>query len=148
MSDIDYDEIYDETEEYKDEFAARERGGGDVLQGLLDSIEMIDGTDAENMKRKSPEDKFLIKLKKCFEDLEIPYGETRRFFEELNGKDRHNFKYRNPAAMTLGYVATGSSGKLSKKSFNRAVEKIELLVSDGSVQPPDVLRYARFLTKL
>jgi hypothetical protein len=56
--------------------------------------------------------------------------------------------HKNPTAYILGFLATGGGRQLSKANFNYVVKKVLPHTQEGSVLPPDIIRYARFWEEL
>jgi hypothetical protein len=56
-------------------------------------------------------------------------------------------EHKNPTAYVLGYLASGGGVKLTKEAFNKTV-KTALPHTEGSVLPPDIIRYARLWESL
>ena len=65
-----------------------------------------------------------------------------------NAKKIEDIGYKNPTAYVLGFLATGEGRKLTKDNFDRVVNKVLPYVKDGSVLPPDIIRYARLWESL
>lgn len=59
-----------------------------------------------------------------------------------------NVGHKNATAYVLGFLATGGGKKLRKDYFNNVINKILPNTEEGSVLPPDVLRYARLWEEL
>jgi hypothetical protein len=51
--------------------------------------------------------------------------------------------HKNPTAYVLGFLATGGGHQISKKDFDYVNKKVLPHAAEGSVLPPDVVRYAR-----
>lgn len=56
--------------------------------------------------------------------------------------------HKNPTAYILGFLATDGGKKLTKARFNNVIEKVLPHAQEGSVLPPDVIRYARLWENL
>jgi len=56
-------------------------------------------------------------------------------------------KYLNATAYILGYVITHGGKKIDEKIMQKVFEKLRYL-TDDSVKPPDVVRYARYWEKV
>ena len=54
-----------------------------------------------------------------------------------------NPQYKNPTAYLLGYIASNGGRDINKKTVNHVFTNILKTVSDKTVKPEDVLRYAR-----
>lgn len=52
-------------------------------------------------------------------------------------------EHKSPSAYVLGYLATGSGNKLTKRNFDYVINKVLPYIEEGSVLPPDVIRYAK-----
>jgi hypothetical protein len=58
-----------------------------------------------------------------------------------------NTQYLNPTAFVLGYIASNGGRGITKDRFNLVTKEIlqnSSVITDTSVQPEDVLRYARY----
>ncbi len=56
--------------------------------------------------------------------------------------------HKNPTAYVLGFLATGGGRKLKKVHFDHVIQKVLPHTQEGSVLPPDVIRYARLWESL
>lgn len=72
------------------------------------------------------------------------------FLDDMTTLSDHMEKVelKNPTAYILGYIAFTIDGELTLKSFNHVVNDILPLVSDKSVKPIDIVRYARLVSNL
>ena len=138
----------DYDDEFLDEYKAVERAGyTSKLNELVNDI-----------NNPSAEERFLVNifgvgnsiiqnkqlnytLKLTYDDLNIILDKTQYLI---------NKKFRNPTAFILGYLCVkrgeiGKIGKIDKETFDKITdEKILSEFKDAGIQPPDVLRYARF----
>lgn len=61
----------------------------------------------------------------------------------LKANNLDKIKYLNPTAYIIGYVVTNGGKKIDKKLLKNSFTKLDLL-TDDSVKPADVVRYARY----
>ena len=58
-----------------------------------------------------------------------------------------DIQYKNPIAYILGYLASRGGQSLRRNDVLSVINHVlPKLNNDGSVQPPDVIRYARYWT--
>mgnify|MGYP005661585311 CR=1 FL=1 len=57
-------------------------------------------------------------------------------------------EHKNPTAYILGYLATGGGKKLEQKHLTKVLTTVLPRTESGSVEPPDVIRYARLWENL
>jgi hypothetical protein len=59
-------------------------------------------------------------------------------------------KYKNPTAYVLGFIGSRGGVDISKASMEYAIKKALPMTAEGesSVQPEDIIRYARLWLKL
>ena len=149
IDDGDIDEKNDDTQYMKSEINARERTGhGGKLAELLSSTIL---GDRKKGKRDiiSPEDRFRINTDALCRRMNSNniYSLSEEDINVILQKttDINELKYKNYVAYILGYIASRGDKSLDTKNFNHVVRKIlPALENEGGVQPPDVLRYARF----
>ena len=59
-----------------------------------------------------------------------------------------NVEHKNPVAYILGFLATKGGRTLDKKNVMHVINNVlPEMKGDGGVEPPDVIRYARFWYK-
>lgn len=133
----DYSDI-DEGPDFREEIGASQRAGpagynlGDRLQmNPLDRFRTNVDAIARNLSNwdKSISESGIIDMLEKADQL-----------EEVG--------YKNATAYVLAYIATNGGGVLTKESFDKVINNILPHVEDGSVQPPDVIRYARLWSNL
>lgn len=58
-----------------------------------------------------------------------------------------DIQYRNPVGYVLGYLASGGGREMNRKKIMEIInDLLPKLDGDGGVEPPDVIRYARYWT--
>ena len=65
----------------------------------------------------------------------------------LKANNLDKIKYLNPTAYIIGYIVTNGGKKIDKKLLKKSFTKLNLL-TDDSVKPADVVRYARYWEKI
>ncbi len=65
-----------------------------------------------------------------------------------NNIKEDKIKHLNPVGFILGYLATNRGKKLDKERLKKMIKDVLPLVLDGSVEPADLVRYARYWEKL
>lgn len=61
----------------------------------------------------------------------------------LKANNLDKIKYLNPTAYIIGYIVTGGGKKINKKLLTESFTKLDYL-TDDSVKPADVVRYAKY----
>jgi hypothetical protein len=132
----------DYDDEFLDEYKAVERAGyTSKLNELVNDI-----------NNPSAEERFLVNIfgvgNSIIQDKQLNYT-LKLTYDDLNNildKTQYliNKKFRNPTAFILGYLCV-KIGKIDKETFDKIThENILSEFKDAGIQPPDVLRYARF----
>jgi hypothetical protein len=146
---MDFDDDYnDGNDDMFIEIGASERvGPSGVLSELLSS-------GSNDLKKKgarnvvSPEDQFLITVdavsRKIGESNTIKI--TKDDIEAMLKKtlDIKGLKYKNGKAYILGYLASKGGRELKKDNVLFVINNVLPEISDGGIEPADVIRYARF----
>ena len=57
-------------------------------------------------------------------------------------------EHKNPTAYIMGYLATGGGKKLDQQHLKKVLTTVLPRTESGSVEPPDVIRYARLWENL
>lgn len=65
----------------------------------------------------------------------------------LKANNLDKIKYLNPTAYIIGYIVTNEGKKIDKKLVEKSFTKLHLL-TDDSVKPADVVRYAIYWEKI
>lgn len=65
----------------------------------------------------------------------------------LKANNLDKIKYLNPTAYIVGYIVTNGGKEIDKKLLKKSFTKLNLL-TDDSVKPADVVRYARYWNKI
>lgn len=96
--------------------------------------------DTTEAKLKTPLDKFISKVEAIALDLglETDINDMTSFAEKVNRPD-----YKNVTAYILGYIASSGGYRITDQSRRRSMDLLNR-VDDKSVQPVDVIRYARY----
>lgn len=133
-------------QELRDGFADIERSSrADDCGGLPVPIDKIKNVTQD------PEERFKIYVGA------ISHSITENEFYDISVEDRNkmcrmasqlnNVKYLNPTAYILGYISTNGGQEINKKTLQNIFTFLPML-TDDSVKPPDVIRYARFWLNL
>lgn len=157
--DNDYDSNYDdedldwtveddtEQDVYKDEMGAFSRVGlpGAVIGGLVGPDGKIDRTMQDPLERfQIQTDAIARNLME--QNININEKDIQIMLEKAPLLKYVNFKNAN--AYVAGYIASNGGKEITKKSFEYTVKNVLPNLLEGSVQPPDVLRYARLYLNL
>lgn len=105
----------------------RKKGSKDVV-----SIEDTFLKTVDAVSRRLGEDN-LVKITK--DDIESMLLKS----QEIKG-----LKYKNPIAYILGYLASKGGRELEKANVLFVINKVLPEISEGGIEPADVVRYARF----
>ncbi len=126
--------------------------GGTVMQGkgmLVNIQERLDRSDPHKLFR----DTVLLIGNNIINNSDIRSGLklTRGDLEILENKisQTPNIEYKNPLGYICGYMATKGGRTMAIHDVKEIIKLLDLLnkavvKSGGGVEPPDVVRYARF----
>lgn len=114
--------------------------------------ELVTGTaslDEKRGKPGSPTDKFYIKAYQTVSKIndggtiKITQQDMRIMADKsLNVKE---LQYKNPVGYILGYIVSMGGQKIDSARLKKVIDDILPLVGeDGGIEPPDVIRYARY----
>lgn len=139
--------IDDPESDYKAEVAAYDRvGPSGKLASLLQS-----GLPHKKGKREAilPRDRFLIGLdaigRRIGEDNVASISEQDINIMLEKAATSPNIEYKNPLAFILGYLASKGGQSLKQPTVNSVIKNIlPKLDGEAGVEPPDVVRYARW----
>lgn len=157
LFDVDYDDNFsdpgayaiDEPDsDFKAEVTAFDRvGPGGKLASLVSGVlpQKKGGREAV-----LPRDRFLINLDATARRInsdnitDISEQDINTMLEKAASSS--NIEYFNPVAFILGYLASeGGRGQLKQTTVNSVIKKIlPKLKGEGGVEPPDIIRYARW----
>lgn len=132
---------------YKPEMGAFDRVGlpGAILGGIVGPDGKIDRTIQDPLERfQIQTDAIARNLME--QNINISENDIQIMLEKAVLLKYVNFKNAN--AYVTGYIASQGGIEISKESFNYTVKKVLPLLLEGSVQQPDVLRYARLYLNL
>lgn len=99
---------------------------------------------------QDPLDRFKLKVNAISYNLKesnvpISKDDISVMLDKANNLDK--VKYKNPSAYILGYLASSGGRNITRESVNKTSKYIPLLL-EGSVLPPDIVRYARLWANL
>lgn len=138
MESSDYE--YHQGGEFQDEMGAYLRAGGGVHIGLVDAEGKIDQATLDPLDRF----KIIVDAKaRALKDSNVYITDIDIGNLIQNASKLQHVHYKNPTSYLLGYIASAGGSKIVKKQFDYSIDKALPLVDDGSIFPPDVLRYAR-----
>lgn len=157
--DNDYDSNYDdedldwtveddtEQDVYKDEMGVFNRVGlpGAIIGGLVGPDGKIDRTVQDPLERFQIQTD-AISRNLMEQNITINEKDIQIMLEKATLLKYVNFKNAN--AYVAGYIASIGGTEITKKSFEHTVKNVLPNLLGGSVQPPDVLRYARLYLDL
>lgn len=113
--------------------------------------ELITSTVLDEKRKKpgSPTDKFYIKayqtVNKINDDgvIKITQQDMRIMADKsLNVKE---LQYKNAVGYILGYIVSMGGQRIDKARLKKVIDEVLPVVGeDGGVEPPDVIRYARY----
>jgi hypothetical protein len=142
--DDDYDYDYDDPDkELREERNVFERVG---FRDDIDELDYFNMDEKKSRTKKTPLERFVesvngITLDLMSKDI-LRDGDRKIILQNIQKIDRP--AYKNPTGYILGYIVTGGGGDINKIQLSRMVNLIQKeLLEDKSVQPPDILRYAR-----
>lgn len=138
-----------EDEEYglQSEATAYTRVGvGGKMSELLTGLETA---ETKIDKDTSPEDRFIYAVNAIARRMmeEHIANITNKDIDNILDKSRYvtELKYKNPLAYILGYIATNGGQNIEAKQVKYVIKDIlPKLGKDSGVEPPDVIRYARY----
>lgn len=131
------DDFENEDSKFENEYGAFNRAGGTKLSELLSTPE-----------GKSPEDLFLIKMDAFCRKLDS--GNIVKITENdiniLLDKTTviSNLKYKNYIGYVLGYIATQGGRTMDIKNIQEIINILPKIDNEAGIEPPDIVRYARF----
>lgn len=126
-------------------------GGSSILSDLLTNPNLASGKIKMTGENVSDEDRFLVFTNAFCRDLDVE-ADVKLTETDINmilEKTRlvPNLKYKNYVAYVLGYIA--SEGGRSLDKVNYVIDTVLPKLDDkGSVEPPDVVRYASLWMKI
>lgn len=145
MSDIEEDfewNIEEDQDMFRPEMGAFDRVGmpGAILGGLVGLDGKIDRSIQDPLERFQI---YTDAIARNLMDQEVIIGESdiQKMIETASKLKYVHFK--NPNAYVTGYIASKGGNDITKKQFEYTINKVLPLLTEGYVQPPDVLRYAR-----
>jgi hypothetical protein len=99
---------------------------------------------------QDPLDRFRLKVNAIsynLKDYNVPISKNdiSVMLEKAGNLDK--VKYKNPSAYVLGYIASSGGRNITRDSVNKTSKYIPHL-QEGSVLPPDIVRYARLWVNL
>lgn len=124
----DEEDDYDNEDPFGNEVNAFERAGFGRIG------------DATEARLKTPLDKFISRIEAISLDLGLE-TDINDLIEFTNKVPKIEMK--NTTAYVLGYIASSGGYRITENSRKRAMDLLKR-VEDKSVQPVDVIRYARF----
>jgi hypothetical protein len=150
----DYNDYFDDEKVTDAEATSFERVGpsgklAELISGVSTLYDMKKKTGREKI---SQEDRFLIftdAIARRINDDNIATISE----EDINtlltqAKIIKNVEHKNPVAYILGFLATKGGRTLDKKNVMHVINNVlPEMKGDGGVEPPDVIRYARFWYK-
>lgn len=95
----------------------------------------------EAINIRSPEGMFIYSLYDKIDKLALSEN-TKNALVQL-ARTIPDPGHKNAAAFVYGYMCVSSGGVVSKQAFDRVASRLEF-----GVTPPDVLRYARFISRI
>lgn len=145
------EENYGDEANYEMEAKAFERAGpSGVLAELLTSVNIEKKGRREALP---PEDRFLIAVdalsRRINEERLASLSQADIDNMLMKTVNIPNLRYKSPLGYILGYLASRGGTVLDVKNVRNILENVLPSVSqDGGVEPPDVIRYARFWMNL
>ena len=155
--DIDYDfddenlewavEEDDDQDVYRAEMGAFDRVGlpGAIVGGLVGPDGKIDRAIQDPLERFQIQTDAVAR-NLMGQNIDISEGDIQILLEKATLLKYVHFKNAN--AYVVGYIASKGGTEITKKRFDYAVKRVLPNLLEGSVQPPDVLRYARLYLNL
>ena len=141
-----YDD-YEEEDIYKEEIGVYDRVG--MPGEILGSIGGPEGIKESNIQE--PLERFIsitngISRNLMGQGKQISERDINILIKKAYKLDKVEFK--NPTAYILGYIASSGGQEIKEELFRYTVIEILPVMTEGSVLPPDILRYARLWMKL
>lgn len=147
------DDIYDNDEpefleQYRDEINARDRvviGGG-----YFDDIP----EDSLSRAMMDPLKKFRLYVDAISRNInandKIPINISQKDIDIMLEKAEYlsAVEHKNPTGYIIGFLCSSRGKKISKESFDNIVKNILPYLEQGSILPPDVIRYGRLWENL
>ena len=142
-----YDEDYEKEDIIQEEVNAFERVGGRNNFDLLDT----ENIDKKNKLKKTPLERFYETVngvsQKLLEENKLSEGDIKIILQTIGLLDKP--EYKNATGYILGYIVSGGGlSNINKTKLFGAIELVENVLEDKSVQPPDIIRYARLWMNL
>lgn len=134
--------IEEDQDMFRPEMGAFNRVGmpGAILGGMVGPDGKIDRTIQDPLERfQIYTDAIARNL--MGQDVSIAENDIQKMIETAPKLKYVHFK--NPNAYVTGYIASKGGNDITKKQFEYTINKVLPLLTEGYVQPPDVLRYAR-----
>lgn len=129
-------------------------GVADVLSNVI-----LSGDNLSDLQRKinkmvqDPMDRFMVyvdaisrNISSAEKGIVLDNNDIIRMLK--NAKKIKNVQYKNPSAYILGYLASEGGKEMKKENVANVIKKGIPLVREGNVEPPDVVRYARYWMNL
>lgn len=138
------EEDYTEEQQTTAEVKAFERTGGAMAGGVL-----IGGPKSrKDYANQDKTEQFSERLDAISRSLDsnpgITIGEDDREAMIRRARTVQNIEHLNPTAFILGYMATNGGRNMEVDRVREVIQKVLPQAGTESVQPPDVVRYARF----
>lgn len=155
--DIDYDfddenlewavEEDDDQDVYRAEMGAFDRVGlpGAIVGGLVGPDGKIDRAIQDPLERFQIQTDAVAR-NLMGQNIDISEGDIQILLEKATLLKYVHFKNAN--AYVVGYIASKGGTVITKKRFDYVIKRVLPNLLEGSVQPPDVLRYARLYLNL
>lgn len=150
FQDEDIDMYEDEGPRLEAEAKAFERvGPGGKLAELLSSPAVLESKDKKGREAIAPEDRFLINVDALCRRMNSD-GISKITETDINTMLEKTtiipgLRYKNYIAYVLGYLASQGGKTLKPEQVKLVISKVlPQVAKDGGVEPPDVVRYARY----
>lgn len=144
MSDYD-DYKYSQEDIYRPSVYAHERVGLYGDERISNVIRM----EHKKGHYYSPEENFELVVESMANSLDLTVPQLKILLPTNLSTKITNLRYLNAQAYVLGFIASNEGSKITKKSFKAATKHLGTMkIFDNTVNPEDILRYARFWINL
>ena len=143
---MDFDDYNDYEEEHVQEF--RDERNAFERAGIRNDIDVeIEDIEKKSRTKKTPLERFVESVNAISLDLInreniLDENDRKYILESIKNVDKP--EYKNATGYIFGYIVTNGGNQINKLKLSKLVSLIQKnLISDNSLQPPDIIRYAR-----